>query len=425
MAALAQNGRTLRSHRRAFGDDLGNNTNQEGGGKKHKKGSIAALVANSSSATSSTDSVNASNACSATLMQDIDMNDRQNPQYVTDYVMDIYTFFRDAEVKKSADVGYMSRQSDINERMRAILIDWLVEVHLKFKLMPETLYLTVNVLDRFLAVKDVHRSRLQLVGCASMLVAAKYEEIYAPEVRDFVYISDKAFTRDDVLATESEIINTLAFNFTVPTTYHFLNRFFKAAGAEPGCKFKQAARYYAERTLQEYKFLKYRSSMIAAAACALALKATRGEATTCALGAWSPALVQHSGYADAELTQCMVRSKCEWHRINACVCVCVLFVCVCVFLVCSLHCVLYISPPSPSPIVRHHRRHPPRGEKEPQGREEEVREPPFPGRRDHSDPGHPAPVVVVVVVAATAMTAAAAIERHASIEWNAGSAVDG
>ena len=245
----------------------------------------------------------------------------------------------------------MSKQTDINEKMRAILIDWLVEVHLKFKLMPETLYLTVNVLDRFLTVKDVHRSRLQLVGCASMLVAAKYEEIYAPEVRDFVYISDKAFTRDDVLAMESEIINTLAFNFTVPTTYHFLNRFFKvranrrsqrarsrcrlaqipyishrnererlmgdcfhvfcvalccqAAGAEPGCKFKQAARYYAERTLQEYKFLKYRSSMIAAAACSLALKATRGEATQCPLGAWSPALQQHSSYAEADLHHCM------------------------------------------------------------------------------------------------------------------------
>ncbi len=55
-------------------------------------------------------------------------------------------------------------QADINEKMRAILVDWLVEVHLKFKLMPETLFLTVNLIDRFLEAKPVTRRNLQLVG---------------------------------------------------------------------------------------------------------------------------------------------------------------------------------------------------------------------------------------------------------------------
>ena len=85
-------------------------------------------------------------------------------------------------------------QTDINDKMRAILIDWLVEVHLKFKLMPETLFLTHNLIDRFLAKKVVTRKNLQLVGVTAMLLASKYEEIWAPEVRDFVYISDKAYT---------------------------------------------------------------------------------------------------------------------------------------------------------------------------------------------------------------------------------------
>ena len=79
--------------------------------------------------------------------------------------------------------------------MRGILVDWLVEVHLKFKLMPETLHLTANLIDRFLASRNVSRKRLQLVGVTAMLVASKYEEIWAPEVRDFVYISDKAYDR--------------------------------------------------------------------------------------------------------------------------------------------------------------------------------------------------------------------------------------
>lgn len=87
----------------------------------------------------------------------------------------------------------MKYQQDINEKMRSILIDWLVEVHLKFKLLPETLFLTVNIIDRYLAKEQVVRSKLQLVGVTSMLIASKYEEIYAPEVRDFEYITDKAY----------------------------------------------------------------------------------------------------------------------------------------------------------------------------------------------------------------------------------------
>ena len=93
----------------------------------------------------------------------------------------------------------MREQTDINDKMRAILIDWLVEVHLKFKLMSETLFLTTNLIDRFLTKESVSRKNLQLVGVTAMLLAAKYEEIWAPEVRDFVYISDKAYNRQQIL----------------------------------------------------------------------------------------------------------------------------------------------------------------------------------------------------------------------------------
>lgn len=77
---------------------------------------------------------------------------------------------------------YMSLQTDINSKMRSILIDWLVEVHRKFDLMPESLYLTINIVDRYLSMKIVPRRELQLVGISSMLIACKYEEIWAPEV---------------------------------------------------------------------------------------------------------------------------------------------------------------------------------------------------------------------------------------------------
>lgn len=76
----------------------------------------------------------------------------------------------------------MGIQQEVNCRMRSILVDWLIEVHRKFELMPETLYLAVNIMDRFLAVKMIRRTELQLVGISSMLIASKYEEIWAPEV---------------------------------------------------------------------------------------------------------------------------------------------------------------------------------------------------------------------------------------------------
>lgn len=71
---------------------------------------------------------------------------------------------------------------EINAKMRTILADWLVEVHHKFELMPETLYLTINVIDRYLSMETVLRRELQLVGVSAMLIASKYEEIWAPEV---------------------------------------------------------------------------------------------------------------------------------------------------------------------------------------------------------------------------------------------------
>jgi len=79
--------------------------------------------------------------------------------------------------------------------MRSILIDWLVDVHLKFKLLPETLFITVNIIDRFLEKQRVSKSRLQLVGVTALFVASKYEEIYPPELKDFVYITDRAYSK--------------------------------------------------------------------------------------------------------------------------------------------------------------------------------------------------------------------------------------
>lgn len=90
--------------------------------------------------------------------------------------------------------------------MRSILIDWLIDVHLKFKLLPETLFLTINLIDRYLSKNAILRSKLQLVGVSSLFIACKYEEIYAPELKDFVYVCDHAYNKEEILEMEGRIL---------------------------------------------------------------------------------------------------------------------------------------------------------------------------------------------------------------------------
>jgi len=79
----------------------------------------------------------------------------------------------------------------LDEGCRAVLADWLIKVHTKLKLLPETLFLTINLVDRYLERVQVDRDRLQLVGIAAILTATKYEEIYPPSLNDFIIISER------------------------------------------------------------------------------------------------------------------------------------------------------------------------------------------------------------------------------------------
>ena len=139
---------------------------------------------------------------------DIDSDDRMDQFCVTEYTQEIYAYLRECETRSLVDHDYMSRQNDINPKMRVILNDWLVEVHLKFKLRQETLYLCFQLIDRFLEHTQVRRQKLQLVGVTGLMLASKYEEIYPPEVRDYVYICDNAYTRDEILKME-QVLPTL------------------------------------------------------------------------------------------------------------------------------------------------------------------------------------------------------------------------
>ena len=189
---------------------------------------------------------------------------------MAEYAKDVCSHMLKTESINSAKIGYMQNQTDINEKMRAILVDWLIEVHYKFKLLPETLFLTVNLIDRFLDREAIHRTKLQLIGVTAMLIASKYEEIYAPEVKDFVYITDRAYQKEEILRQESQMLMQLDFNVVSPSSYRFLERFSKISSLN--LKQFNLARYLIELPLIEYRMLKYTPSILAASAVFLTLK---------------------------------------------------------------------------------------------------------------------------------------------------------
>ncbi len=159
-------------------------------------------------------------------------------------------------------------------------MDWLVEIHYKFKLQPPTLWLTINILDRFLSKKSsLPRAKLQLVGAASFLIACKFEEIYPPEVRDCVYIADGAYTREDLLEMEHMVLAAIDCQICVPTGYHFMTRYLNLVNAPDRVRF--LAFYYAERSMQEQEIFEYKPSRFAAAAvyAALVFAANDGESS--------------------------------------------------------------------------------------------------------------------------------------------------
>ncbi|XVF69692.1 hypothetical protein PTKIN_Ptkin11bG0102400 [Pterospermum kingtungense] len=158
----------------------------------------------------------------------IDAADVNDELAVVEYVDDLYKFYKSTEDDTRVQ-DYLRSQPLINDRMRKTLVDWLTQVHNSFQLMPESLFLTISILDRYLSMKVISRYELQLVGLGSMLIACKYEEIWPPQVKDLVCISDNAYVEDQVLAMEKEILGKLEWYLTVPTPYMFLVRYIKAS----------------------------------------------------------------------------------------------------------------------------------------------------------------------------------------------------
>ena len=230
-------------------------------------------------------------------VDDIDAYDRDNPQQCVAYINDIVDYMFEHETVTQPAANYMGSQNDINEKMRGILVDWIIKNCSKLGLLLETEFLAVNVLDRFLAQRQITRHRLQLVGVGALLIAAKFEELGAPAIADLEYVSAKACTRDDILRIEKIILMTLDFDLSHPSPLHFLRRFSKAARSCP--KTHTLSKYLIELTMPDYRFLHYRPSNIAAAAVYLSRRMMAPTEEP-----WNNTLRYYTRYDEADVLSC-------------------------------------------------------------------------------------------------------------------------
>jgi len=228
--------------------------------------------------------------------------------HCAEYAPDIYQYLRYKEnYYMPVSLDYMREvQTELRDNMREILVDWLVEVGEEYRLRSETLFLTKNYIDRYLALEPMERGRLQLLGITAMVVASKFEELSPQSIDEFVYISDNTYDREEVIEFESKLLNVLNFEISSVTEKNFLRRFLMAAAAditnERHLHFTVLlSNFLIERTMQDYAFVKYVPSVIASSAICLALH-------TIGLRPWTPTLEYYTGYQfeDEYFRRCLI-----------------------------------------------------------------------------------------------------------------------
>ncbi|NP_001279224.1 G2/mitotic-specific cyclin-B1-like [Callorhinchus milii] len=228
-------------------------------------------------------------------VKDVDEDDGDNPMLCSEYVKDIYKYLRQLEAEQPVRPKYLEGK-EITGNMRAILIDWLVQVQMKFRLLQETMYLTVAIIDRYLQDNVVTKKILQLVGVTAMLVASKYEEMYPPEIEDFAFVTDSTYTSTQIREMERRILRELDFSLGRPLPLHFLRRSSKIA--EVSSEQHTLAKYLMELTIVDYEMVHYPPSKIAAAAFCLAQKVLNS-------GDWNDVLQHYMAYKEDELVSVM------------------------------------------------------------------------------------------------------------------------
>ncbi|KAL9024715.1 MAG: hypothetical protein Q9196_006312, partial [Gyalolechia fulgens] len=225
-------------------------------------------------------------------VDDLDAEDVNDPLMVAEYVVEIFDYLRVLEEATMPNPDYMDHQDHLEWHLRGVLVDWLIEVHTRFHLLPETIFLAINIIDRFLSTRVVELEKLQLVGITAMFIASKYEEVLSPHVQNFKHIADDGFSEDEILKAERFVLAALNYDLSYPNPMNFLRRISKADNYD--IQTRTLGKYLVEISLLDHRFLQYPPSQIASGAMYLArLILERGE--------WNATISHYAGYTEAEI----------------------------------------------------------------------------------------------------------------------------
>ncbi|XP_040396791.1 G2/mitotic-specific cyclin-B1 isoform X2 [Cygnus olor] len=227
-------------------------------------------------------------------VEDVDAKDSNKPELCSEYVKDIYKYLRELEATQAVRPKYLAGRN-VTAKMRAMLIDWLVQVQVRFSLLQETLYLTVSIIDLYLQ-DNAARNMLQLVGITAMFLASKYEETFPPSIGDFAYVTQHKYTTSQICKMEMKILQALDFHLGRPLPIHFLKRTSKIA--EVDLEQHILSKYLLELSIMDYDIVHIPPSRKAAAATCLALKLLGGSP-------WTATLQYYMSYSESDLVPVM------------------------------------------------------------------------------------------------------------------------
>lgn len=219
-------------------------------------------------------------------VEDYDLANWNDVFQVSHYAHEIFQYQKDRE-PSFAIPDYMTKQPHISKWMRALLVDWMVEIQESFELNHETLYLAVKIVDIYLSRMEIQKDSLQLLGAAALFIAAKYDERVPPTVDDFHYICDGAYQRREMILMEMTVFKTIGYDLGIPLSYRFLRRYARVNRID--MPVLTLARYILEFSLMDYAIVQLRDSKLACAALFIAMRMNN-------MPGWNKTLEFYSGY---------------------------------------------------------------------------------------------------------------------------------
>ncbi|KAH9937605.1 cyclin [Fomitopsis serialis] len=188
-----------------------------------------------------------------------------------EYREEIRRYMHEMENCTAVSMQSMDQQPEIRWHMRPCLVDFLVEIHFTFRLRPETLYLTLNIIDRYVSRRIVYVKHYQLVGCAALWIAAKFEDAKerVPTVSDLAHICQDTYDESAFIQMEQHVLSTIQWTLGHPTAEAWL-RLMCCTPCLEDAKIQHVARFLMEITLFHREFCEFSPSSIALGSLTLA-----------------------------------------------------------------------------------------------------------------------------------------------------------